>query len=237
LKKRLLLSNHSNRAHPEISITRFPVKAYPLPYFEADNPTSVESERLEGEGIRRGFYAALARSRPHVVIVGRGLFVWHVAELARESGIPFIVVMHDNSIISRIAQSQGDPVSAKLLAQLKRAACLVAVADHLGSAMRAIGLTNIKVIPNTIDERQFIPRPKDQALLAHLGLGPGDKVVLHASNMRPAKRPLDVIASAQQVLGRTINVTYLIAGDGPLRADMEAECQKRGVENKIRFAG
>ena len=74
-------------------------------------------------------------------------------------------------------------------------------------------------------------------MLSKLGLKPEHKVVLHASNMRPAKRPLDLIESAQQVLGRRSDVIYVVAGEGPLRSDMEAACRRHGLDRQFRFIG
>lgn len=224
-------------AHPELSITRFPVRVFPVPYFDADNPLAAESRRSEGEGIRRGFHAAVAQARPHVVIVGRGLFVWHVADLARAEGIPFIVMIQDSSIISGIAGAYPARVRKKLLEQFRQARCTVAVANHLAAAMQGLGLANVRVVPNAVDHRKFAPRPKDPALLAQLGIRPKQAIVLHASNMRPVKRSLDLVESAEQVLRHRGEVVYLIVGDGPHRPKMEEECKRRGIERQFRFVG
>jgi glycosyltransferase involved in cell wall biosynthesis len=225
------------RAHPELSISRFPVKAFPVPYFDAGNPSAAESRRIEGEGIRRGFHAALAEVRPQVVIVGRGLFVWHVADLARAEGIPFIVLIQDSSIIAGIVKAYPALVREKLLAQFRQARGIVAVANHLGVAMQGLGLGGVKVVPNSVDHRKFAPRPKDPALLGQLGIGLNQAVVLHASNLRPAKRPLDLVESAERVLRHRAEVAYVIVGDGPYRPAMEEECRRRGLERQFRFVG
>jgi len=225
------------RAHPELSITRFPVRAFPVPYFDAGDPLAAESRRIEGEGIRRGFHAAVAEARPHVVIVGRGLFVWHVADLAQAEGIPFIVMIQDVSTMGAIVERCPALVREKLLAQFRQARCIVAVANHLAAGIQGLGLADVRVVPNAVDHRKFAPRPKDPALLGQLGIGPNQPTVLHASNLRPAKRPLDVVESAEQVLRHGAEVVYVIVGDGPYRPEMEAQCKRRGLERQFRFVG
>ncbi len=225
------------RAHPELSIARFPVRVFPVVYFDADNPLAAESLRVEGEGIRRGFHAALAEARPQVVIVGRGLFVWHVADLARAEEIPFIVLVQETATTAGIVKTYPALARKKLLAQFRQARCVVAVANHLGAAMQGLGLVEVRVIPNAVDHRKFAPRPKNPALLGQLGIGPNQPTVLHASNLRPAKSPVDVIKSAEQVLRHRAEVVYVIVGDGPYRPEMEEECKRRGLERHFRFVG
>ncbi len=224
-------------AHPELSIARFPVREFPVPYFDPGHPLAAESLKIEGEGIRRGFHAAVAEARPDVVIVGRGLFVWHVADLAVAEAIPFIVLIQDSSIVSGLAKAYSALVREKLLAQFRQARCIVAVANHLGVAMQGLGFAAVKVVPNAVDHHKFAPRPKDPALLEVLGIGLNQAIVLHASNLRPAKRPLDLIESAEQVLRHGAQVAYVIVGDGPYRPKMEEECRRRGLERQFRFVG
>jgi L-malate glycosyltransferase len=225
------------RAHPELSIARFPVRAFPILYFDADDPLAAESLRIEGEGIRRGFHAALAVARPQVVVVGRGLFVWHVAELARAEGIPFIVLIQESATTAGIAKTYPPLVRKKLREQFRQACCIVAVANHLAAGMQELGFADVKVVPNAVDRRQFAPRPKDPALLGQLGVRPNQAIVLHASNLRPAKRPLDLVESAEQVCRHRAEVAYVIVGDGPYRPKMEEECKRRGLERQFRFVG
>ena len=62
-------------------------------------------------------------------------------------------------------------------------------------------------------------------------------MVFHASNMKPCKRPLDIVRSAQQVLEAAPNVVYLIAGQGPLLEEMKQLCQDLKIWKSFRFTG
>ena len=92
----------------------------------------------------------------------------------------------------------------------------------------------IEVIPNFIDtsikcrERGY----RDRGALA----AAGDKILLHVSNFRPVKRPLDTVRILERV-NREIPAVLLMVGEGPERASAQALARRLGVADRVRFLG
>src|SRR5581483_4211837 len=88
-----------------------------------------------------------------------------------------------------------------------------------------------------VDPAHFAPRPRDAALARALGIRDDDLVVAHLSNLKPWKRPLDLVASAALTLPSNPRLLYLVVGDGPLRAAMEDACRRAALTERFRFVG
>jgi glycosyltransferase involved in cell wall biosynthesis len=61
--------------------------------------------------------------------------------------------------------------------------------------------------------------------------------VAHASNLKPVKRPPDVVRTAAAACSRDPRLFYLIIGDGLMRVPMEAEVRAAGLADRFRFVG
>src|SRR4029077_18483173 len=70
---------------------------------------------------------------------------------------------------------------------------------------------------------------------ASWGLDNQEKIVLFCAKLQPWKRPLDLLRAfaAAQIPQSTL----LFAGDGPLRASIEAEARGLGLGQRIRVLG
>jgi L-malate glycosyltransferase len=96
----------------------------------------------------------------------------------------------------------------------------------------------VEVIPNFVDTARFSPGVDRSALAA---LFPGrdlgaSRVLCHASNFRPVKRPLDLLHILARVRERMPAVLVLV-GDGPERPRVEAEARLLGLAADVAFAG
>jgi N-acetyl-alpha-D-glucosaminyl L-malate synthase BshA len=63
-----------------------------------------------------------------------------------------------------------------------------------------------------------------------------ERILIHISNFRPVKRPVDVVEIFQRVQ-REIPAVLLMVGDGPERSNAEWDAHRRGIEQKIHFMG
>src|SRR6185436_12903844 len=146
-----------------------------------------------------------------------------------------------------VAMVRGNPTSAilagvfpadlvdRFLGELRKTDRIVAVARHFLPGLSALGFANVACIPNALDTAVFAPRAKDRALAERLRIEASDIVVLHASQIRPIKRPLDIVRSAREVLRRNPRVLYLIVGEGMSRDEMQALAEESGVIERFRF--
>jgi N-acetyl-alpha-D-glucosaminyl L-malate synthase BshA len=101
---------------------------------------------------------------------------------------------------------------------------------------KKLGITpgKIKTVYNFVNPKYFNPslRPTDCE-------GREDKtVILHISNLRAVKRPLDVIKIFHGIYKAMDQPMELrIVGEGPLQYDMEVLVEKLGIERHVRFMG
>jgi glycosyltransferase involved in cell wall biosynthesis len=124
------------------------------------------------------------------------------AAVARFAGKPFVVTLHGSGTAGRLsdlALAERSPGLARRL--LGHARAVICVSPALADAMRGIGLENVHQIPYGVS----IPERTS----------PGEEpaTVLFAGRLSPEKR-IDVVAGATDGLPR------IVAGDGPLRAQL-----------------
>ena len=214
------------------------VHRYDVPYFDVDSPNSPRSYgEAERPHIERLFAELVARERPDVVFVGRESFARHIVKLAAAEKLPCVVIAHGSHWIPVLRRSRRRSGSDGMLSELCRADRVVTPAGHLAEDLGVLGIEGIQVIPNPVDLERFRPRPPDPQLARALGIHQDDLVVMHASNLKPIKRPLDIVRSATRVLAEQPRALYLIVGDGRGRPAMEAACDASGIGDRFRYVG
>jgi N-acetyl-alpha-D-glucosaminyl L-malate synthase BshA len=97
-----------------------------------------------------------------------------------------------------------------------------------------IGEPPIQVIPNFVDLSSFSRTHgyRDRSTFA----AAGQKILLHVSNFRPVKRPLDVVRILERVI-REVPAVLLMVGEGPERASARALARRLGLSDHVRFLG
>jgi glycosyltransferase involved in cell wall biosynthesis len=220
--------------HPEIEVMRFLV-----PYFEnsPEIPPPEEYRKREGQQIQEKLPGLIAHKRPDIILIGRETFAWHVPDIAQRYSIPCILRMAGATTMGLLNGSHSETQARRLLEQYRKVELLVTPAKHLAESVRQLGLQHIKTIANGVDQEQFSPQPKSHALLQELGIGDDEIVVMHVSNMRPAKRPADVVVSAQAALLRNPKLVYVIVGDGRCLPTLKEMCLRNGLADRVKFAG
>ena len=90
----------------------------------------------------------------------------------------------------------------------------------------------IDVVPNFVDLEQYPIEKGDRSGIAE----PGQRVLLHVSNFRPVKRPLDTVRIFERV-SREVDAVLLMVGEGPERSSAQALARRLGVLDRLRFLG
>jgi glycosyltransferase involved in cell wall biosynthesis len=221
-------------ANPEIAVTRFSVPHDDTNPYDASDSSYRE---LQTASIRREVTAALARAPADIILIGRESFAWGIRPIARAHGALTAQLLQ--GLILAIAQGsyRSPELGARLVAEIRGSDLVIAVADHAAATARAIGIDRCISIPNAVDTTEFRPRARNTSLLQRLGLDHDCLVVMHASNLKAVKRPLDIVESAQRGLSELPALRYLIVGDGPERQAMEEACRSRGIADRFRFVG
>jgi glycosyltransferase involved in cell wall biosynthesis len=94
---------------------------------------------------------------------------------------------------------------------------------------------HVSVVYNGIDER-FEPAPRDPALAARLGLGPGP-CALFLGGLKPRKN-LDFLLDVwREVLRRAPGAGLLIAGSGPRETALRRRAAALGMARSVFFSG
>jgi glycosyltransferase involved in cell wall biosynthesis len=86
--------------------------------------------------------------------------------------------------------------------------------------------------PHCVDTDRFAGSATPQArmeLRSRLGIRNDEKVVLFAGKLVPFKRPVDVVEAVAQVMQQGVPARLLVAGSGPMEADVRARAQALGV--------
>jgi glycosyltransferase involved in cell wall biosynthesis len=215
------------------------VRRFLMPYFESAPNVSPDDayRRREGRLLRARLDDMIRADRPDVVVIGRETFAWHVPDLAARYGIRCALLAQGATTAGMIAGTIPSAAARRYIEQFHRVDLVVLVARHLLPLYRAWGLARLRIVQNGVDRRTFAPRPKSADLRSELGLRPSDVVLLHASNLKSIKRPLDLVESATFAVRRDPRLVYVIAGDGPMRAAIDTACRRRGIARSFRFAG
>lgn len=110
------------------------------------------------------------------------------------------------------------------------------------AAERGVDPARIRIVANGIDveatARAAVERPRARAAL---GIPPDTVVLLTVANLRPPKG-LDVLVEAAARLAARADsgahpFVWLVAGEGPLAADLARDIDERGLANTIRLLG
>jgi glycosyltransferase involved in cell wall biosynthesis len=115
-------------------------------------------------------------------------------------------------------------------------ACCRFSADALrcneGFTTRPVG-----VIFNGIDLRRYNPMPDRLAVRQTLGLDPQRRYVLTVARFHPVKDHATLLRALAVVTAQRPDVDLLLAGDGPLRPDLEQLAQSLNIRPHVHFLG
>ena len=221
-------------SQPEVGVTR-----YPIPYFEASSyiPAPDWYRRMEGLRIQEKLPVLIAEERPDIIYIGVEKFAWHVPDLASAHFLPCALTIRGGATFALLDGTYPEVLARQLLGEFRKVDRIVTQTEYLAEGVRGLGLDAITVIPNALDLVQFSPKPRDPTLLRKLAIRDDDSIVMHVSNLKMLKRPLDLVESAKQALWYNPSLVYVIVGDGQLRAAMEEVCLQKGVSERFRFVG
>lgn len=116
--------------------------------------------------------------------------------------------------------------------------CLVTVSEHVRKEALQDGVRpeKIVVIPNGVK----LPRvePADiSRVRAELGQGANRPLVVAVGRLTYQKAHTYLLQAAPTVLARFPGAVFAIAGDGPLRAELEAEATRLGISAQVKLLG
>lgn len=189
----------------------------------------------------RKLRAAAREFKPDVIYERYNLFLLAGAMLKRRLRIPLLLEVNAPLVYERSRHSGGlalPGLARWAEGKAWRAADVVLpVTEVLAGHVREYGVPRerISVIPNGINEAHFASAPSQQQAKQQLGLD-GQLVLGFTGFVRDwhgVDRIIDWMASPQAPQG----VHLLVVGDGPVRADLEAQAQRLGLQARVTFTG
>jgi glycosyltransferase involved in cell wall biosynthesis len=161
--------------------------------------------------------------------------------LARNLNVPLLVEL--NAPLAIEQNSYRSTSLGPLAAQAERwtlqnADALVVVSTELRQHVLSLGIepARIHVLPNGVNATLFHPAPRDQALRTRWKLD-GGPVVGFVGGLRPW-HGAEVLPD---LLGRLVTkypqARLIIAGDGPLRSELERRLDERGLRSRTIMTG
>ena len=106
--------------------------------------------------------------------------------------------------------------------------------------IRSLGIPaeNITLTPYTVDNawwKAAAAKVDRAAVRAQWGATPQQPVILFCAKLQPWKRPMDLL---QAFAAANIDQSLLLfAGEGPQRAELQAEAARRGLQQRVKFLG
>lgn len=160
------------------------------------------------------------------------------AILARESlkpnrYLPVITTLHGTDITLVGADRSYLPITRYGIVQSDG---VTAISHYLKDATKEIfQFDDIEVIPNFICQHDYARHPVTEL---RASLAPQDEPLLvHVSNFRPVKRPVDCVEILARVLQQGISSRLVMVGDGSERTSVEHRARCLGVYDKCIFVG
>lgn len=186
--------------------------------------------------VLRGVGEAVARFRPHVIQAHGGESLKYAIPATLRSRVP--VVYRRIGATPEWASSAAQRAIYGALA--RRAAAVVAVSE----ATRQETLRVLRVppertvtIPNAVDARRISVRRSREAVRRELGIEQGSPVLVSVGALTWEKDPVGQVEIAAEVMRVVPGAVFLLAGDGLLRAEVEAAASSRGIEHALRLLG
>lgn len=202
-------------------------------------PVSVIAERTRFD---RRIVSALSRiasdQSPHIIVTHsvKSHFVMFRSRLWRD--FPWIAYHHGYTTTDlkmrfyNLFDRRSLPKADRVVTVCK------AFAAELG-ANKKVPRNKISVLHNSV--RPHTPASEDEvcALRGQLGLGKDEKIILSIGRLSKEKAQADLIRAFARLLktNSDLNAKLLIVGDGPERANLEAQASSAAVAERVIFTG
>ena len=186
--------------------------------------------------IRRGRFDAIICLTGYI----RASF-WIAFFAARISGSAFLFGTDANSLAPRDSRSWKIAAKKLLWPRLYSLADQVVVPSTASrNLMSALGIPDdrITLTPYSVDNDWWQERSSevDRAVVRRSwGISADALVILFCAKLQPWKRPLDLLRAF--ALARVPDSALVLAGEGPLRPELETAAASLGIAERVRFLG
>jgi len=102
-----------------------------------------------------------------------------------------------------------------------------------------VNAAQLSCIPNGVDTALFQPGPRGGAddLRRHFAMDDGDPLVGFVGRLSPEKGPEVFLRAVQLLRGLLPAARFVLVGDGPMRAGLQAFIERAGLQGVVHLAG
>lgn len=214
------------------------------PAIRAESTTQGRVITLPGTLVpNTGGYQVLARRRPvetlldalapdRLEVSDRTTLRW-TGEWARRNRVPAVMVSHESA--DAVLRTWGMPPAAARAAadRLNRRTAraysrVVCTTGWAAAEFERLGARNVVRAPLGVDLGRFRPALRDGALRARYADGAAVLLVM-CSRLSAEKRPGRALEALAELRSRGVGAALVVAGEGPLRARLEARARAAGL--------
>ncbi len=209
------LEQSGGRIHyHEVEVSNYPLFQFP-PYCLALASRMAEVAEAYGLDLLHVHYAI-----PHSVSA------FLAQNIVTSRRLPFVTTLHGTDITLVGVDRSYFPITKF---SIERSDGVTAVSDYLNRQTKEVfGVEReIQVIPNFVNCEVYQPRSES---------GDGRRRLIHISNFRPVKRPLDCVRILAEVR-KKVDAELWMVGDGPERGPAEMLARQLGVAKDVKFWG
>jgi glycosyltransferase involved in cell wall biosynthesis len=166
---------------------------------------------------------------------GEALIYSLAASVGRAAGL--VVYRRIGSAHPRVAGTMRRRLYGGLM---RRAAAIVAVSEAVRrDTVTAFGVpaSRVLTIPNGVDPARFTPTKAREATRHALGIPMETPLCLSVGAFTWEKDPHSQLAVIERVLHERPEAFFLMAGDGPLRGEVDAVVHRKALESRVRTLG
>ncbi len=147
--------------------------------------------------------------------------------LAADLGVAYVVTVHGADVNVNLAKPGA--VRDSTLCALGGAAAVMAVSGAVARRLEgAVARERLHTVPNGVTgHEQVAPRE----------LLPGRPLILSVGNLYASKGHAVVLAALARLGERRRDVAYVVVGDGPEKARLEARARELGLTEQVTFLG
>lgn len=156
-----------------------------------------------------------------------GIIAMQVAEKLQK---PFCLTEHMGPFPWKHTTNKKGKLTSYYKAPYLKAAVNIAVSPFQAEMMHRQGIDNIKVIPNFVDEKIFIPAHEKQP-------EPESYTFFSLSYIAPNKGTDVVVRAAGELLRKYKNVTFRMGGGGPFLQSCQALAAELGIAEHFTWLG
>lgn len=166
---------------------------------------------------------------------------WIARGAAKESGAAFLFGTDATTLVPRDGKNWKKWLKKIVWPRIFGLADQVIVpSSGTRDLMRSLGISDdrITLTPYTVDNDWWMAEAMSVNRAAErekLGLGENETAILFCAKLQPWKRPMDLLRAFAKA--KVPGAKLIFAGEGPLRAELETEAKKLGIDKRTSFLG